>query len=365
MILVIIESIINTYENRRVFIPFIIFISLSFLGIIITDSLIFSSTVAAQDELKINGDDTLTIYFDEAQDKDRILNIFNHEIEVTAEKYAYIKIGENPFKANIRAIHGVEKIENVIFSDDRNEIIIKNSLFPEDVSEVYLNGLPFKIIKKIGKKRTDFLDSLGLNSNINTASLFIPLKTLSRLTLSNKINSINLRFGEKINERHLEFAKDILISHNIINYNMHSYMDAKKTVDTVIDRFYILTNTIYILLFLTSCILTISLCKKNFHYRCTEFAIKIIHGVSPRQIAQITFTETIILIIISVITSCITSWLVLYKLSDLVGMVINIRLKVLILTSTMIAMVAIISNIMLGVFLYKRNPLNIIRDRFK
>ncbi|CAD6176069.1 permease [Escherichia coli] len=365
MIPLIVESIINTYENRRAFIPFVIFISVSFLGIIITDSLIFSSTVAAQDELKINGDDTLTIYFDEPQDKDKIFNIFNHQIEVTAEKYAYIKIGETPFKANVRAIHGIEKIENIILSDDHNEIIVKDSLFPDDVNEVYLNGLPFKIIKKIEKKRTDFLDSLGLNSNNNTASLFIPLKTLSRLTLSNKINAINLRFDEKISERHLEDVKNILISYNITNYNMHSYMDAKKAVDAVIDRFYVLTNTIYILLFLTSCILTISLCKKNFHYRCTEFAIKIIHGVSPKQIAQITFTETIILIMISVIASCFISWLVLYQLSNFVGVAINIRLKLLILTSIMIAMVAIIANIMLGVFLYKRNPLNIIRDRFK
>ncbi|EED0306645.1 hypothetical protein D8N18_RS24440, partial [Escherichia coli] len=121
----IIESINNIYENRRVFVPFILFMTLSFLGIIITDSLIFSSTEAAQDELKINGDDTVTVYFDEAQNQDKISKIFkSSKIELTAEKYAYVRIGETPFKANTRSVHGVEKIDDSLLSDDSNKIII-------------------------------------------------------------------------------------------------------------------------------------------------------------------------------------------------------------------------------------------------
>ncbi|EIQ5547947.1 hypothetical protein LVD56_004691 [Escherichia coli] len=362
----IIESINNIYENRRVFVPFILFMILSFLGIIITDSLIFSSTEAAQDELKINGDDTVTVYFDEAQNQDKISKIFkSSKIELTAEKYAYVRIGETPFKANTRSVHGVEKIDDSLLSDDSNKIIIKNVLFSNHINVLYLNGIPFRIIKRLDKKRTEFLDSLGLNANTNTGSLFIPLKTLSRLTLNNSINAITLRFEKKIGKQQIEFVQNSLNRHNITNYNVHSYIDAKKTVDTVIDRFHILTNTIYILLFLTSCVLLISVCRKNFNYRCTEFAIKIIHGISPQQIALVTLAETIIMIVFSIIASCSTSGLILYQLSDVVGVSINIRLHVLIFTSIIMTMVAIIVNIILGVFLFKKNPLIIIRDRLK
>ncbi len=366
MISIIIEAIINIYENRKIFIPFIVFMMFSFLGITITDSLIFSSTTAAQDELKINGDDILTIYFDEPLDKDKIFNIFkSFQTKITAEKYAYIKTGETPFKANIRSVHGVERIDKILLSDDKNEIIIKDTFPHENADEIYLNGLPFKIIARIDKKKTDFLDSLGLNSNINAGSFFIPLKTLSRLTLSNKINAINLNFNKKITQQQIESVQKTLNQYDITNYNIHSYINAKKTVDTVIGRFYILTNTIYLLLSLTSCILIISVCKKNFNYRCTEFAIKIIHGISPQQIAQVTLAETIIVILISIMTSCIASWLILYQLSDFVGVIISIRLDIMMLTSIVIAIIAIIANIILGLFLYKKNPLTLIKERFK
>ncbi|MGN1788982.1 ABC transporter permease, partial [Yersinia enterocolitica] len=51
----ILEAIISLKENIRYTLTFIVFLSLSFLGVIITDSLIYSVSMQAEKELKSRG----------------------------------------------------------------------------------------------------------------------------------------------------------------------------------------------------------------------------------------------------------------------------------------------------------------------
>lgn len=62
-IICICDAFLNLYENRKSFIVFTIFLIISFTGIIMTDSLIYSVSQRAESELKIQGDNVITIDF--------------------------------------------------------------------------------------------------------------------------------------------------------------------------------------------------------------------------------------------------------------------------------------------------------------
>ena len=55
------DALQNLYENRKNIILFVIFLVISFTGIIVTDSLIYSVSQKAESELNINGDNVITV----------------------------------------------------------------------------------------------------------------------------------------------------------------------------------------------------------------------------------------------------------------------------------------------------------------
>ena len=63
MCIYITEAILNLKENIKYTVTFILFLSLSFLGIVIIDSLIYSVSTQAEKELKTNGNNIMSIDF--------------------------------------------------------------------------------------------------------------------------------------------------------------------------------------------------------------------------------------------------------------------------------------------------------------
>lgn len=55
------EALLNIIENRRQNFAFLVFLSLSFIGIIITDSLIYSVSLKAEEELKVHSDKVIFV----------------------------------------------------------------------------------------------------------------------------------------------------------------------------------------------------------------------------------------------------------------------------------------------------------------
>ncbi|HAH9765604.1 TPA: permease, partial [Escherichia coli] len=55
------DALLNIYENKKQMLSFVVFLTLSFIGIIITDSLIFSVSKKAEEELKTYGDNIISI----------------------------------------------------------------------------------------------------------------------------------------------------------------------------------------------------------------------------------------------------------------------------------------------------------------
>ncbi|STL63758.1 permease [Escherichia coli] len=55
------EALLNIFENKKQNLAFMLFLSLSFVGIIITDSLIYSVSLKAENELQVYGDKVMHV----------------------------------------------------------------------------------------------------------------------------------------------------------------------------------------------------------------------------------------------------------------------------------------------------------------
>ena len=80
MCIYITEAILNLKENIKYTVTFILFLSLSFLGIVIIDSLIYSVSTQAEKELKTNGNNIMSIDFYTPASVDFIKNILSKEL---------------------------------------------------------------------------------------------------------------------------------------------------------------------------------------------------------------------------------------------------------------------------------------------
>ncbi|ENF4694765.1 hypothetical protein ABRQ82_004224 [Escherichia coli] len=363
------EALRNLRENNSVFITFIVFLSISLSGIIITDSLIYSSASAAQKELNIDGDNVVTIKFLTPQKKNSVDKIFKYDGILTKNAYKklYMRVGKTSLNDELKVIIATEQISSnkVMFTSEKNEIVIKKNILPDDLETIYLEGLPFEIIGYVDEKKTDFLDSLGVTPFKFDSDYLISLATAIKLTLNDNIDALDIYFDHKIDLDDISRIKEELSVHSIKDYTIYSYIDAEKTVKKVIDRFSLLTDTIYILLTFSSLIMTIVICKKNFSFRKTEFAVKVIHGVPSFHLSLMVTIETVFITAISFFLSIIISATSLYFLSGIVDISIIMRFHVLILSAIVILIITCLSNIFLSKSFFSKNPLNIIKERIK
>ncbi len=363
------EALRNLRENNSVFITFIVFLSISLSGIIITDSLIYSSASAAQKELNIDGDNVVTIKFLTPQKKNSVDKIFKYDGVLTKNAYKklYMRVGKTSLNDELKVIIATEQISSnkVMFTSEKNEIVIKKNILPDDLETIYLEGLPFEIIGYVDEKKTDFLDSLGVTPFKFDSDYLISLATAIKLTLNDNIDALDIYFDHKIDLDDISRIKEELSVHSIKDYTIYSYIDAEKTVKKVIDRFSLLTDTIYILLTFSSLIMTIVICKKNFSFRKTEFAVKVIHGVPSFHLSLMVTIETVFITAISFFLSIIISATSLYFLSGIVDISIIMRFHVLILSAIIILIITCLSNIFLSKSFFSKNPLNIIKERVK
>ncbi|EGL7863547.1 hypothetical protein IRJ69_004770 [Escherichia coli] len=167
------EAGLNIKENKSIF-TFVFFLLVSFTGITVTDSLIFSVSRQAESELKINGDNVISIKLDIPVNKEKIYRLlYTEERSVFFEKSLFVNIGESPFSEKTGMIVGLDRgmfgmPQFNIKNPSGNEIILNQSTlntFSHPVDYIFVNGIPFKITGVLTNKKTDFLDSLGLTEH--------------------------------------------------------------------------------------------------------------------------------------------------------------------------------------------------------
>ncbi len=364
------DALQNLHENRRNIFLFVIFLVISFAGIIITDSLIYSVSQKAESELDISGDNVITVDLQKPISLTMAKTIFfGTYFKIRTSKKNYFRVGDSPFTESTKLITGIENNITEQWGDGitskfhGNVIIAKN--IPVKSPNVFIAGIPFVIIHSITEKPTDFLNSLGLSSGNNYGSYIIPLDTMFRLTLDNHIDKIELLKNAEINNDDIYLVKTELNKNDIKNYSVTSFLDAKETVRNVLDRFSILTNAIYSLLTLMSLVIVHTVCKRNYQLRCTEFALKVIHGIKIKVIIYTVVIETFITTMFSALLSVGFSSVVLSSLSSVVKAGIHFRFDMIFYSLFIVSFVCYMSGMLSGISFFKENPVTLIKERMQ
>lgn len=361
------DALQNLYENKKNATVFVIFLIISFAGITITDSLIYSVSQKAEMELHISGDNTVSVDFLTPVSIQRIYDIFSSGIyEISAAKKSIFTMGESPFSEDYQTIVGVDtkRIESwqvKTNNEFKGDVIIKSEGKSE--GNIFINGIPFLTVGIKKSRSTDFLDSLGLSGANASVDYAIPLRTMFRLTLSTNVDNIELIKREKIKSGDINLIKEKLKENDITNYHIYSFLDAKETVDKVMNRFGILTNSIYVMLTIMAVIVVNTVCRRNFELRSTEFAIKVIHGVNRNMIIFVVIMETFVITLFSAIVSVIISYMAMFLLSSILDSEINFRFYMICLSLGIVVISCYLSGTFSGLSFFNQEPLKLIKER--
>lgn len=366
------ESLHNIQENKNMMYLYLFVLILSFTGVIITDSLINSVAKTAQSELRDEGDSIITINFHMPKSRYQMAVILSQmEIrDMLFRKKTFFQVGENPYATQLKKITGVES-KDMLFDGmisefgirEKDSVAIRGNNFLKK-NVVYINGIPFKTYNIAAKRKTTFLDSLGLNSLQEDGDFFIPLETALRLSLSNEIDSVKLVLKKEVDASYLLQLNELLKKNGVDDYSIISFIDAKKVVDNVLNRFSLLTNIMYFFLTITSVITAKSMSKKMFQYRSTEFALKILNGINGKIVCFVIFTESIVVALFSLLMSLLVSFGILVTVSDIISVKLMMRYDVLALSVFVIVFFLCVYNIRLSYSLFSKDLSILIKERF-
>ena len=193
---------------------------------------------------------------------------------------------------------------------------------------------------------------------------FIPLETALRLSLSNEIDSVKLLLKKEADDSVLLQLRELLKKNGVNDYSVISFIDAKKIVDNVLDRFSLLTNIMYFFLTVTSVITAKSMSKKMFQYRSTEFALKILNGINGKIVCFVILMESIIVALFSLLMSLLVSFFTLITVSNIISVKLIMRYDVLGMSVFIIVFFLCVYNIRLSYSLFSKDLSILIKERF-
>lgn len=370
------EAIISLRENIRYALTFIVFLSLSFLGVIITDSLIYSVSMQAEKELKSRGNNIISIELYQEEKKDNIAKVLdNFYATLSYSQHSFLNGGNSPYSDEAISVMAIDKAGiNLIMGDEFDSSLFEGNVAiynnnSQDISDkprvIFFNGVPFHIIGIKKKYKAEFLDSLGLSLNNSNEKYYIPLDTLFRFNLDNKIDTVQIIFDKDVTQEMSMAVKNKLDKNNIDKYMIATSFDTRMIVERVLNRFSLLTNSIYLLLTITAIISCIIVCKRNFQSRSTEFALKIIHGISHKDIQIVVVIETIFTVIISLLLSFVISILAIISLSSMLHITVKIRWLMILISLSTVLISCFIANLFYGNKIFKMNPVDLIKAKTK
>lgn len=364
------ESTNNILENFKNVIFMMSFLVIGFTGITLTDSMIYSTSLQAQAELNVNGNEVLSVDFSKPHSGNKISSIFNvntNAYSLSKIKEMFFFIGASPFVEDMKLVLGVDNYKLRTLMPESN-IEFKGSIIivPDDApynegDNIFLNGVPFKVIGKHKPKKTAFLDSLGISTSKYSSRYLIPLETMFRLALDDNISSIDLIKNEQISPEDITLVKKILSDNDIKEYSIHSVLDAKETVEKVFDRFSVLTNSVYILLTVMVVVIVMVSCRKIFQSRTIEFALKVIHGIDKKIIIRIVILEVIIVIFASSIVSVFITTTLIYLISQFFQIEMHIRLLMISISFITVILSCYMISIYSGNQFFNINPIDLIK----
>ncbi|EDA3267884.1 permease [Salmonella enterica subsp. enterica serovar Bovismorbificans] len=362
------EAWMNVTENKRTLLSFVIFLSTSLIGIIITDSLIYSVSKKAEDELKTYGDNILTVNFHFGTTISHVREVLSGiSNSLSFSKDTVLTGGESPHSSDSISVTGIDdkgvKINNIIVNNKDftgNVAALNNNSITPINNQLYLNGVPFNISAKKSNIKNDFLNSLGISGFRSHIQLIIPLTTLSRLTLDTDINSVKIILPHDVAENDVTQVRNALRKSYSNKYDIITSLDARETVRNVFSRFSLLINAIYTILLISAITTSIILCKRNFASRKIEFSLKIIHGIDKKTIIRIVVIEAIYILLFCSIISMVFSSMIMYAMQKIMLIELMIRSTMVLVALVNIIIICIISCVKYGNSFFKKNPVSLI-----
>ena len=359
------EALLNIIENRRQNFAFIVFLSLSFIGIIITDSLIFSVSLKAEEELKVHSDKIIFVKFYRPKTAEYITKKFITVSKVLSfSKNAFLYVGDTPFSGEPFLVNGIDKLGlNTGYMGDLSDKYNGNVAIVNESSpflgkkQIFINGVPFKIIGVRLNSKTDFLDSLGLKANQSDEHILIPLETMFKMKLDNRVDAVKIFLDNNV--------KRVLYENDIRKFDIVTSLNAKEAVDRVLDRFSLLTNSVYVILTLSASVTCFILSKRSFYSRRVELSLKIIHGTEKKEITVLIIVESLIMLSVCLFISIIYAGGILHIIKYFLDVTISIRATMITISLANVLLVFISSNIIFGRLFFSINPVNAIKGKIE
>ena len=367
------EALLNIIENKRQNFAFLVFLSLSFIGIIITDSLIFSVSLKAEEELKVHSDKIIFVKFYRPKTAEYITKNFITVSKVLSfSKNAFLYVGDTPFSGEPFSVNGIDKLGlNTGYMGDLSDKYNGNVAIVNESSpflgkkQIFVNGVPFKIIGVRLNSKTDFLDSLGLNVNQSDEHILIPLETMFKMKLDNRVDAVKIFLDNIVTKRDINNVKRVLYDNDIRKFDIVTSLNAKEAVDRVLDRFSLLTNSVYVILTLSASVTCFILSKRNFYSRRVELSLKIIHGTEKKEITVLTIIESLIMLSVCLFISVIYAGGILHIIKYFLDVTISIRVTMITISLANVLLVFISSNIIFGRLFFSINPVNAIKGKIE
>ncbi|OSK88081.1 ABC transporter permease [Escherichia coli] len=363
------DALHNLNENKRSAAVFLVFLSLSFIGIIIIDSIIYSVSEKAGQELHVNGEKQISIEFYQPVTKETLKNALGKfSTDISFSKRMFMRVSDSPFSEDSESILGIDKkgMEcNCLYpgSDFEGNVAIVSKKISPIPSKIFIGEIPFKVVGVKEEADATFLSSLGIDINHSRSLYYIPLMTMAKLTLSNSVTGAILSLKNNVTNEVLDEIHSSLTEEKLTGHFINSSINAKQTVDNVLNRFRLLTNTIYIVLNLSAITVIITICRRNFQLRATEFALKIIHGVNIKNISYVVIFETIMMATLSITLSIFLSFLSLHFLSRLLSVVLELRFEMLTLSFSILILISVFSNVLFSLSFFKKEAITLIKRR--
>ncbi|HBA7004132.1 TPA: ABC transporter permease [Escherichia coli] len=364
------EACQNLLENKRNIVVILIFFVLSFSGIAVTDSLIYSTAKKAEMELSLSGSNIATVDFNTKVSEKKIDTIFYGEpYLISKSKKVPFYTGTSPFSNEVKIILGTDKIklsnyglENV-FQFENNMMIVTEGETKGNSKTFFLNGLPFNVVGELKNKKTDFLDSLGLSSFSDKFNYIIPIDTMFRMTLDDTIDTIDIKINKNIDSEDIIKINEKLTNNDVTDFSVRSVLDAKKSVENVLNKFSLLTNSVYILLTLMMLVIIITVCRRAFQSRSTEFALKVIHGIDKKHITRTVIVEMFLLTLMGVGLAVVFTIVLVHCLSLYIGIELFFRPVMILLSFLFVVFASYAVGIRSGIYFFKLNPVDLIKSR--
>ncbi|EKO1958013.1 hypothetical protein PZC96_002847 [Salmonella enterica] len=343
------ESLLSLLENKRKNIFFLLFISMAMTTASIISSSIESVRKQAESELKITGENIITVDFTGGISEGELHNLerYIHEKmtrEIGKMKRVILYSGEYPWGNYRDQFLGVNEVwlRSVPYLNDiptflDNELITMESGVKN--KSWYVNHISFDIIKHYNLAGTTFLSSLGLDGDNSSGDNLIPFKTAVRYAINNDVDSIRLIFSRPVNESDVQKLNK-KISEIKDNYKITSILSARLAVDNVINNFSLLYISTYVVLLMLNIMVSFSTIKRNFLERKIELSLKVIYGLKPVWVLLQFVLESIYLnlfvLIISIFSSLTISYVILnYYLN--VAFVFSVRVLFFFFVSSLLS----------------------------